>query len=233
MGLRAGGVQNFDIQSVVEGLLEKGSLIVRRAYADWNRFRDLKRRYHDSGFELIDIPRKFHSGKSCADIKLAVDAIELSFSKQHVDTFALLSGDADLCPLVSKLRENGKQVIGIGPQNSASKVLIDCCDQYLYPADFIRSVEIGGEVGELTPERAKAFAMMIDAIRTLSAENKDRIWGSMIKQKIQRDVPSFSEGTYGYSAFSDLLEDAERCNIIRLERDDRSGSYVVTDFREL
>lgn len=233
LALREDGSTDLDIQKVVRGLLQQGSLVVRRAYADWHRFRDLKRRYHDCGFELIDIPRKDHSGKSSADIKLAVDAIELSFSKQHVDTFALLSGDADLCPLVAKLRENGKTVIGIGPERSASKNLVDCCDQYLYPNAFQESSALGNRAGELTPERHEAFAMMVAALRSLTAENKDRIWGSLVKQTIQREEPSFSEGAYGYSAFSDLLEDAARCNIIRLERDDRSGSYVVTDFREL
>ena len=233
MSLRETGSRTFDIQKVVRNLLETGSIVVRRAYADWGRFRDLERQYHEAGFELIDIPRKYHSGKNSADIKLAVDAIELSFSQHHVDTFALLSGDADLCPLVSKLRKNGSYVIGIGVEGCAAKNLIDCCDEYRFPSSRVSKNRSSEPTESLSPQRAEVFSIMVDAIRSLTEENKERIWGSMIKQTIQRNQPSFSEVAYGYDAFSDLLEDAQSCNIIRLERDDRSGSYVVTDFREV
>ncbi len=233
LGLRKAGSRDFDVQMVLRGLLEKGSLVVRRGYADWGRFRDLKRRYHEAGFELIDVPRKYHSGKSSCDIKLAVDAIDLSYSKHHVDTFAIMSGDADLCPLVSKLRENGKYVIGIGIEGSASKRLVECCDQYLHPQDLVPGLTNQGDSNDLSAQRQEAFSIVVEAVRSLMQENRDRIWGSMIKQTIQRNQPAFSEAVYGYSTFSDLLEDAQTCKVIRLERDDRSGSYVVTDFREI
>ncbi len=233
LGLRETGSKDFDVGLVLKGLLEQGSLVVRRAYADWGRFRDLKHRYHEAGFELIDVPRKYHSGKSSCNIKLAVDAIDLCYSKHHVDTFAILSGDADLCPLVSKLRENGKRVVGIGIEGSASKNLIESCDRYLFPQDLAPKMANQDFPGDLSAQRIEAFSIVVEAVRSLMGENRDRIWGSMIKQTIQRNQPSFSEGVYGYSTFSDLLEDAQTCNIIRLERDDRSGSYVVTDFREL
>lgn len=233
LGLRETGSRDFDIQSVLRDLLQKGSLVVRRAYADWGRFRDLKRGYHEAGFELIDVPRKHHSGKSSCDIKLAVDVVDLSYSKHHVDTFAILSGDADLCPLVSKLRENGKRVIGIGIEGCASKNLIESCDQYLFSQDLVPKLANQDFPSDLSAQRIEAFSIVVEAIRSLMGENRDRIWGSMIKQTIKRNQPSFSEGIYGYSTFSSLLEDAQTCNIIRLERDDRSGSYIVIDFREL
>ena len=231
LSLREANSRNFDPQILQQALTQRGLLVVRRAYADWGRFGDLKSRFHETGFELIDIPRRDHSGKSRADIKLAVDAIELSFSKHHVDTFAIISGEADLSPLVSKLRENGKLVIGIGVEGGASKTLIDACDEYLFLDEIEREVVRPVVAKGLDSRRVEAFSLVEEAIRTLMEEKKDRIWGSMIKQRIQRKQPSFTEGAYGYSAFSDLLEDAETCKIISLERDDRSGSYLVTAFR--
>jgi uncharacterized protein (TIGR00288 family) len=232
LSLREANSRNFDPQILQQALSQRGLLVVRRAYADWGRFGDLKSRFHETGFELIDIPRGDHSGKSSADIKLVVDAIELSFSKHHVDTFAIFSGEADLSPLVSKLRENGKLVIGIGVEGGASKTLIDACDEYLFLGEIERDAVKPVVAEGLDSRRVEAFSLVEEAIRTLMEEKKDRIWGSMIKQRIQRKQPSFTEGTYGYSAFSDLLEDAETCKIISLERDDRSGSYLVTGFRE-
>jgi uncharacterized protein (TIGR00288 family) len=230
--LREADSRNFDLEMVLQALAQRGSLVVKRAYADWERFRDLKLRFHEAGFELVDIPRKDHSGKSSADIKLAVDAIELSFSKHHIDTFAILSGEADLSPLVSKLRENGKLVIGIGTEGSASKTLVDCCNEYLFCGEIAPQQAKPEFAHGLDRRRVEAFSLMEEAIRALMEENKDPIWGSMIKQWIQRKQPSFSESAYGYSAFSDLLQDAETCNIISLERDDRSGSYLVKGFRK-
>ena len=232
LALREAAIKNFQIEWVVQRLLQEGSLIVRRAYADWGRFDEQKRQYHEAAFELVDIPRKYHSGKSGTDIKLSVDAIEVSFSKHHVDTIAIVSGDPDLRPLVAKLRENGKYVIGIGVEGSASKILVECCDEYIFWQRLTPGSSEAKGAGEIGSDRQEAFSIVVDAVRSLMDENRDRIWGSMIKQKIQRSRPSFSEGTYGYSAFSDLLEDVEASDLIRLERDDRSGGYVVTDLRE-
>lgn len=232
LALRETGSKQFSIHWVVDRLLEEGSLVVRRAYADWARFQDQKRSYHEAGFELIDMPRKYHSGKSGTDIKLAVDAMEIGFSKQNVDCIALISGDPDLRPLVAKLRENGIYVIGLGVEGSASRILIECCDEYLFSHELKRAATGPVHAKDLSPERREAFSIVIEAVRSLMEQDRDRIWGSMIKQTIQRSEPSFSEGAYGYSAFSDLLEDAESCDIIRLERDERSGGYVVTDLRD-
>jgi uncharacterized LabA/DUF88 family protein len=228
IGLRESDLEHFDLHVVLARLLEKGRIIVKRAYADWGRFSEFKRPFHQSGVELIDIPEKYHSGKNSAEIKLAVDAMELCYSKEHLDIFVLLSGDGDLFPLVSKLKENNKHVIGVGIESTAARILTDTCDEYLFYEDLWREAGITPTLEGLEDRRAEAMTLMMDAIQALMRENKDVLWGSMIKQTMQRKQPSFSEGHYGYSAFSELLEDAERQKLIALERDRRSGSYVVT-----
>jgi hypothetical protein len=161
---------------------------------------------------------------------MVVDAMDLSYSKEHLDTFVILSGDSDFSPLVSKLKENNKYVIGVGVKNSSSALLIDNCDEFLYYEDVWRDTQKGPKLDGLNKKTAEAFSLMIDAIQALLRENKDVLWGSMIKQTMQRKKPSFNEGYYGYASFSELLEDAERKSIIRLKKDQRSGTYVVTGF---
>jgi uncharacterized protein (TIGR00288 family) len=229
IGARDSGI-NFDINLVLERLLEKGKIIVKKAYADWSRYGDYKRPFHEAGIELIDIPQRSYSGKNSADIKMVVDAMDLSYSKEHLDTFVLLSGDSDFSPLVSKLKENDKYVIGCGVKNSSSSLLIDSCDEFIYYEDIWRDVERVPKLDALPKKEQEVFALLTEAILALSRENKDVLWGSMIKQTMQRKRPSFNEGYYGYSAFSDLLEDAERKNIVKLKKDQRSGSYIVTGF---
>jgi uncharacterized protein (TIGR00288 family) len=230
LGVRDSEVGKFDIELILERLLEKGKIIVKKAYADWERYSEYKRPFHESAIELIDIPQKYYSGKNSADIKMVVDAMDLSYSKEHLDTFVILSGDSDFSPLVSKLKENNKYVIGVGVKNSSSALLIDNCDEFLYYEDVWRDTQKGPTLDGLNKKTAEAFSLMIDAIQALLRENKDVLWGSMIKQTMQRKKPSFNEGYYGYASFSELLEDAGRKNIIRLKKDQRSGTYVVTGF---
>ncbi len=230
LGVRDSEISKFDIDLVLERLLEKGKIIVKKAYADWERYSEYKRPFHEAAIELIDIPQKYYSGKNSADIKMVVDAMDLSYSKEHLDTFVLLSGDSDFSPLVSKLKENNKYVIGVGVKNSSSNLLIDNCDEFIYYEDVWRDAQRGPKLDGLNKKSSEAFSLMVDAIQALARENKDVLWGSMIKQTMQRKKPSFNEGYYGYSTFSELLEDAERKNIIKLKKDQRSGTYIVTGF---
>ncbi|MEA2600406.1 MAG: hypothetical protein QOF89_1398 [Acidobacteriota bacterium] len=230
LGVRDSEIGKFEITLILERLLEKGKIIVKKAYADWERYSDYKRPFHEAAIELIDIPQKFYSGKNSADIKMVVDAMDLSYSKEHLDTFVILSGDSDFSPLVSKLKENNKYVIGIGVKNSSSNLLVDNCDEFIYYEDVWRDSQKGPKLDGLNKKTAEAFSLMIESIQALVRENKDVLWGSMIKQTMQRKKPSFNEGYYGYSTFSELLEDAERKQIIKLKKDQRSGTYIVTGF---
>jgi uncharacterized protein (TIGR00288 family) len=230
IGVRDSEIKKFDIDLVLERLLEKGKIIVKKAYADWQRYAEFKKALHTAGIELIDIPQKYYSGKNSADIKMVVDAMDLSYSKEHLDTFVLLSGDSDFTPLVSKLKENNKHVIGVGVKSSSSKLLIDNCDEFIYYEDIWRDSLQAPVMEGVDEKKAEAFALMNDSISALIRENKSVLWGSMVKQTMQRKRPSFNEGYYGYGSFSDLLEDAERRKLIHLKKDARSGSYVVTGF---
>ena len=222
--------KKFEIALLLERLLEKGKIVVKRAYCDWDKFPDYKRELHEAAIELIEIPGRGYSGKNSADIRMAVDAMDMCWSKEHIDTFVVASGDSDFSPLVSKLKENDKYVIGVGVKNSSSDLLIDNCDEFIYYEDLWRDSQKGPKLDGLNKKTAEAFSLMIDAIQALTRENKDVLWGSMIKQTMQRKKPSFNEGYYGYPSFSELLEDAERKNIIRLKKDQRSGTYIVTGF---
>ena len=230
IGVRDSEIKKFDIDLVLERLLEKGKIIVKKAYADWQRYTEFKKPLHTAGIELIDIPQKYYSGKNSADIKMVVDAMDLCYSKEHLDTFVLLSGDSDFTPLVSKLKENNKHVIGVGVKSSSSKLLIDNCDEFIYYEDIWRDSLQAPVLEGIDEKKAEAFALMNDSIAALIRENKSVLWGSMVKQTMQRKRPSFNEGYYGYGSFSDLLEDAERKKVIHLKKDARSGSYVVTGF---
>jgi len=230
LGVRDSEVKRFDIHLVLERLLEKGKIIVKRAYADWERYSEFKVAFHEAAIELIDIPQRRYTGKNSADIKMVVDAMDLCYAKEHLDTFVILSGDSDFSPLVSKLKENNKYVIGIGVKNSSSNLLVDNCDEFIYYEDVWRDRERSPELTGVTKKKAEAFSLMVDAILALQRENKDVLWGSMIKQTMQRKKPSFNEGYYGYSTFTELLQDAERHSLIRMKKDQRSGTWVVTGF---
>ncbi len=230
LGVRDSSVSKFDIAVILKRLVEKGKIIVKKAYADWDRYSEYKQTLHEAGIELIDIPQKRYSGKNSADIKMVVDAMDLCYSKEHLDTFVVMSGDSDFSPLVGKLKENNKYVIGVGVQDSSSALLVDNCDEFLFYEDLWRDSQKAPRMDGLTPKDQEVFGLMSDAILALIRDNKDVLWGSMIKQTMQRKMPSFNEGYYGYSTFSELLEDAERKKVIRLKKDQRSGSYIVAGF---
>ena len=225
------GRPEFDVQKVLERLVEKGKIIVKKAYADWTRFSKYKRQFHESAIELIEIPKRSMTGKNSADIRLCVDALDMSYSKEHIDTFVIVSGDSDFSPLVSKLKENGKHVIGLGMEESASNLLVDNCDEFIYYEDLDLVVGVPPKIAANIPkEKRDAFQLLIDSIEALIRENKEVLWSSMVKDTMKRKRPSFSEPSHGYRTFSDLLEDAERKGLVRLNVDSRSGTYVVIGF---
>ncbi|NWF99714.1 MAG: NYN domain-containing protein [Thermoanaerobaculaceae bacterium] len=230
LGLKDAHFANFDIQLVLARLLEKGKVVVRRAYADWERYQSYKRAFHEAAIELIDIPLKKYSGKNSADIRMVVDALDLCYAKEHVTTFALGTGDSDFSPLVSKLRENDKYVMAFGVKNSSSELLISNCDEFVYYEDLVRSQQAVVPLEGLPKKKRECFTLLVDAIKALTRDGKEVLWGSMIKQTMQRKRPEFNEEYFGYSSFSKLLEDAESHQIVKLRRDQRSGTYVVAGF---
>ncbi len=231
-GIKDAQYKGFEIRLVLERLVEKGKIMVRRAYADWNRYTDYKRPFHEAAIELIDIPQSRYSGKNSADIRMVVDAMDLAHRNEHIDTFAVVSGDSDFSPLVSKLRENDKYVIGLGVKNSSSELLVGNCDEFIFYEDLTRDAKRGTALKGLPEKKAEAFALLIDAVQALQRENKEVLWGSMVKQTMIRKNPAFNESYYGYSTFSKLLEDASKNRVVTLRRDDRSGTYVIAGIFE-
>lgn len=232
LGVRDAKYERFEIGLLLDRLLEKGKILVKRAYADWARYKDYRRAFHEAAIELIEIPERRYSGKNSADIRMVVDAMDLCFSKDHVDTFAIASGDSDFSPLVSKLRENGKHVTGVGVKNSTSDLLVENCDEFVFYEDLVRDVvkPSGKQLGKLPKKQAQAFEMLTSAIRALEREGKETIWASMVKQTIKRKKPSFDENYFGFPSFSRLLEAAQKHELLKLEKDRRSGSYIILDF---
>lgn len=231
LGFKGKKDKRFDIQKVLERLVEKGKIIVKKAYADWADYAEYKRPLHEAAIELIEIPKRSLSGKNSADIRLCVDAIDLCYSKEHIDTFVIVSGDSDFSPLVSKLKENGKRAIGLGMKESSSNLLINNCDEFIYYEDLERPIGTPPKIEQDLPEKKReAFQLLVDSVVALVRENKEVLWSSMVKETIKRKKPSFNESYHGYRTFSDLLEDAEKEGIIRLRTDTRSGTYVVVGF---
>jgi uncharacterized protein (TIGR00288 family) len=239
LGVREAKYAQFDMEKVLERLLLKGSIVVKKAYCDWERYKEFKAVMHGAAFELIEIPHLRQSGKNSADIRMVVDALDLCYTKQHVDTFVIVSGDSDFSPLVSKLRENAKTVIGVGVKNSSSDLLIANCDEFIYYDDLVRQDEQkrraqkkrreaapGAEGGD---KKQEAFDLMLETLNALIAERGEgeKIWGSMVKQALKRRKPGFNESYYGFKAFSDLLEEAEKKGLITLEPDEKSGGYII------
>ena len=269
LGVRDARFSRFDIDKVLERLLLKGSIVVKKAYCDWDRYKEFKASMHEASFELIEIPHVRMSGKNSADIRMVVDALDLCYTKSHVDTFVVVSGDSDFSPLVSKLRENNKIVIGVGVKSSTSDLLIANCDEFIYYDDLVRKEEqrggrrktpakqaqSGAKVSPGTaaasaPEpvpsdgvgavvqaprsteverRQEAFDLVLKTIEALSEERDEdeKIWGSMIKQAIKRQRPGFNESYHGFRSFSELLEEARAQKLIELEKDEKSGGYIV------
>jgi len=216
---------------VLERLLEKGKIIIKKAYADWSHYPEYKNELHAAGIEMIEIPKRHLSGKNSADIRLAVDAMDLCWSKEHLDTFVILSGDSDFSPLVAKLRENNKSVIAIGVRESSSALLIENCDEFIFYEDLVRVQQrpMPAITGALPEKLQDCFNILVDSVSALQRENKEVLWGSMVKETMKRKKPSFNETYYGFRSFSHLLEDAQRRGIVTLRRDQKSGSYIIED----
>nr|WP_298716629.1 NYN domain-containing protein [uncultured Steroidobacter sp.] len=256
LGVRDAQYAKFDIDRVLERLLLKGSIVVKKAYCDWDRYKDFKKPMHEASFELIEIPHVKISGKNSADIRLVVDALDLCYTKAHVDTFVIISGDSDFSPLVSKLRENNKTVIGVGVKSSTSDLLIANCDEFIYYDDLVRQEEkkrhqrarrkqpaaakpAAAAAGTEAPKAPKpeateedrkqqAFDLVVDTIDALAEEREDeKIWGSMVKQTLKRRNPGFNESYFGFRTFSDLLEEAQQRKLLSLEPDQKSGGYII------
>ncbi|MGE3165116.1 MAG: NYN domain-containing protein [Planctomycetota bacterium] len=237
IGVREAKYEKLDIEKILTRLVEKGKITHKKAYADWSVFSTYKRAFHEAAIELIDIPHKSVGGKNSADIKMVVDAMELSFTKNHIDTFVLVTGDSDFSPLVSKLRENNKRIIGLGVKNSTSDLLMENCDEFVFYDDLVRAAPrrrakkttTASPLVKLTPEQREAFALVVESVLGLQRENKDVIWASMVKQTMKRKRPSFNEEYHGYPSFSRLLEDLVKFNVIKMHKDQRSGTYVIDD----
>ena len=248
LGVRESGYKEFDIGLILERLLLKGSIVTKKAYCDWDRYKQFKPGMHEAAFELIEIPHVKLSGKNSADIRMVVDALDLCYTKEHIDTFVIISGDSDFSPLVSKLRENAKTVIGVGVKQSTSDLLMRNCDEFIYYDDLVpapatsasrsskktRTKKKSRKTGKKTAKKKDdpaqaAIDLVIETTEALYAERGDRakLWGSMIKQTLKRRQPGFSESVYGFNSFSDLLEEAAKRKQLELERDEKSGGYIV------
>jgi uncharacterized protein (TIGR00288 family) len=233
--------QKFRPKAIVSRVLDLGKVVVKRAYSDWSRYETQKVKLHELGFELFDIPRRAMTGKNSADIRMVVDAMDVVISKEHIDTFALVTGDSDFTPLVSKLREHDKRVIGIGVKDSTSKLLIDSCDEFIFydELDDVRAPEapkralpvvetkLAKSNKPLDRRRAEGLYMLLDTTRGLMRDY-DTLWSSMIKQTIMRKHPAFNEGYHGYPSFSALVEDAVKLGILEAGRDEKSGNWRIT-----
>ncbi len=229
------GFQNrrdrFDIVRVLERLVEKGKVVVKKAYADWSRFGAYTQALHEAAIELIEIPKRMQTGKNSADIRLVVDAIDMAYAKEHITTFVIVSGDSDFSPLVSKLKENGKHVIGLGMQDSTSNLLRDNCDEFIYYEDLGKSPSMTPTLpANLSENKRKAFELLIESLLALRRENKEKLGASMVKDTMKRKRPSFNETYHGYRTFSELLLDAQKEGLIDLDIGERSRTYVVTRF---
>ncbi|MEZ0277492.1 MAG: NYN domain-containing protein [Roseimicrobium sp.] len=248
IGIQDARYPKFDIQKVLERLLLKGHIVTKKAYCDWERYKEFKRALHETAFEMIEVPHLRQSGKNSADIRMVVDALDLCYTKGHVDTFVILSGDSDFSPLVSKLRENAKKVIGMGVKNSTSNLFITNCDEFIYYDDLVRKEasrvrkqvkdkdskdgKDTATVKEHAPEvkkldQADALQKLGETIEALSEERDadDPIWGSMIKQALKRRDPGFNERAFGFKSFNALLEEAQRRGLVTLKADEKAGNY--------
>jgi len=223
--------QRFDIRLVLARLLEKGNIVVKKAYADWSHYQNYMEDLHAVAIELIGIPTPRQSGKNSADIRMVVDAMDLCYSKDHIDMFVLVSGDSDFSPLVSKLRENNKKVIGVGMKGSSSKLLISNCDEFIFYDDLIRRPAAAESVrlDKVPADKKKLFNLLVTTIEGLMQEQKGPLYSSLIKDTMKRKKPDFNERSWGYSTFSDLLEEAMSLGLLTAERDERAGgTFVVT-----
>ncbi len=231
LGMKQSPKQKFDIQLVLDRVLEKGRVLVKKAYADWSRYRDYKAQLHEAAIELIELPKKRITGKNSGDIRMVVDALDIAFSKEHLDTFVLVTGDSDFSPLVSKLRENDRNVIGIGIKTASSKLLVENCDEFIYYEDLVRQTERAQKETspvKITGKTKEAYDLVRGAVRALFRDGKELLWASMVKQTIKRKKPTFDESYLDFSSFSELLLQMEKDKILKLDKDQKSGSLIVT-----
>ncbi|MEM7707697.1 MAG: NYN domain-containing protein [Pseudomonadota bacterium] len=251
LGVRDANYKRFDIQQVLERLLLKGNIVVKKAYCDWDRYKGFKSTMHEAAFELIEIPHVRMSGKNSADIRMVVDALDLCYTKAHVDVFVVISGDSDFSPLVAKLRENNKLVIGVGVKNSTSDLLIASCDEFIYYDDLIRAADKRKPRAKKSGSKKKtrsskaaaketeaetevdrtqeAFDLLLETLDDMMAERGDKkVWGSMVKQAIKRRKPGFNESYHGFKGFSQLLEEAQKKGLITMQNDAESGGHIIT-----
>lgn len=248
LGVRDAKFSAFDIQKVLERLLLKGNIVVKKAYCDWDRYKEFKAPMHEAAFELIEIPHIRQSGKNSADIRMVVDALDLCYTKAHVDTFVVISGDSDFSPLVSKLRENNKVVIGVGVKNSTSDLLTSNCDEFIYYDDLVKEAEKQKKPKSRQPaNKSKAKAVVEDedllkqdgidlvlaTIEDLFKERgeEEKVWSSMIKQTLKRRHPGFSESHHGFKSFGQMLEEAQKRKLLKLELDEKSGGYIIKSIK--
>jgi uncharacterized protein (TIGR00288 family) len=248
LGVRDANYAAFNIQKVLERLLIKGNIVVKKAYCDWDRYKEFKATMHEAAFELIEIPHVRQSGKNSADIRMVVDALDLCYTKLHLDTFVIISGDSDFSPLVSKLRENNKVVIGVGVKNSTSDLLTANCDEFIFYDDLVRDSKrpirsrrksaskkaAKKKVQQKQPSeeeirRQEALDLIVATVEDLIQERGEtgKVWGSMVKQTLKRRKPGFSERYHGFSTFNALLEEAQVRNLVILEADEKSGGYMI------
>jgi uncharacterized protein (TIGR00288 family) len=248
LGVRDAKYAQFDIKKVLERLLLKGSIVVKKAYCDWDRYKEFKATMHEAAFELIEIPHVRQSGKNSADIRMVVDALDLCYTKSHVDAFVIISGDSDFSPLVSKLRENNKHVIGIGVRDSTSDLLSANCDEFIFYDDLVREQEAKQKRNaRKAPEKAaasgkkpaaprteddkrqEALDFIVETVEALIAErgSDEKIWGSLVKTTMQRRQPGFTESSYGFRSFKELVESAQKGGLLLVVRDEKSGQYTI------
>ena len=242
LGVRDAKYDKFDIKPVLERLLLKGSIVVKKAYCDWDRYKPFKATMHEANFELIEIPHVRQSGKNSADIRMVVDALDLCYTKSHVNTFVIISGDSDFSPLVSKLRENAKYVIGVGVKQSTSDLLIANCDEFIFYDDLVRESQravtrrdpkAAQTMPRLSPEemegrKSQAVELAVSTFEALAIERGEsgKIWASMLKEAMKRRKPDFNESHFGFRSFGNLLEEAQSRGLLEVGRDEKSGAFV-------
>lgn len=249
LGVQAANFARFEIEEVLERLLVKGNIVVKKAYCDWERYKAFKAAMHEASFELIEIPHVRQSGKNSADIRMVVDALDLCYTKSHVDTFVIISGDSDFSPLVSKLRENNKEVIGVGVKDSTSDLLIANCDEFIYYDDILRisarrkpekgrasangngKQDVAERSARLERRAQQAFEQVLETIDDLISErgHEELLWGSMVKQALKRRKPGFNESYHGFRSFGNLLEGMEKRGMVKLQLDKKSGGYIIEE----
>jgi len=249
LGVRDAKYSAFDIKKVLERLLLKGNIVVKKAYCDWDRYKEFKAAMHEAAFELIEIPHVRQSGKNSADIRMVVDALDLCYTKSHVDAFVVVSGDSDFSPLVSKLRENNKLVVGVGVKQSTSDLLIASCDEFIFYDDLVRESEKqrrASATKKVTKKKAvaktaaqdeedkrqEALDLVLETVEDLFEERgeEEKVWGSMVKQTLKRRKPGFNESYHGFKTFGKLLEEAQTRGRLALELDEKSGGYIIKSY---